>query len=380
LIFIRKLLSSDTIIVSGPPKLANLQQDDLEIVAGSRGSMAELLAPHFIENKRNAGAKFTRGLLFAASTLFFPVGLGLLGKSVVVPEGSIGIALNDGKPEIMGAGRHCLLSPLNPRYRFQTFALTAKEISCQNYHILQIGDEEFGLAQVQGQPLILGSGCHVIDDPFFQLIKRVPQVSESISHQTLHRVIVQEGKRGIAMDGDKPLLLAPGIYQRKSPLFNFKRSVNVDRQYVDLEPFFIITVFDGQVGIAFKGGVLSVLNPGEHWLNAEQNEEFLGFLPTTEQVREMSVLDILTSDGLLVRIKGSVSFRIRDPDKAMKNIGHFEALDAGLTQREKGKIRELIFGTILKRCNDTLASLLTGSDLLTSGGLGFATANSAIGR
>ncbi len=85
----------------------------------------------------------------------------------------------------------------------------------------------------------------------------------------------------------------------------------------------------------------------------------------------MSVLDILTSDGLLVRIKGSVSFRVRDPDRALKNIGHYEALDSGLTQREKGKIRELLFGTILKRCNDTLASLLTGSDLLTSGGLGY---------
>jgi hypothetical protein len=64
----------------------------------------------------------------------------------------------------------------------------------------------------------------------------------------------------------------------------------------------------------------------------------------------------------------------------MKNIGHFEALDPGLTQRERGKIRELIFGTILKRCNDTLASLLTGSDLLTSGGLGFATANMAVSK
>ncbi len=289
------------------------------------------------------------------------------------------MSLNDGRPELLGPGRHCLVSPLNPRRTFRIFPLTSRDIVCQNIHVLQVGEEEYGLATVQGQPLILGPGIHIIDDPFFQLIGRVPQVSKSISHQTLHRVIVPEGKRGIAMDGDKPLLLAPGIYQRKSPLFKFKRSVNVDRQYEDLEPFYIITVFDGQVGVAFKGGVLAILEPGEHWLNAEQNEEFLGFLPTTEQVREMSTLDILTSDGLLVRIKGSVSFRIRNPDKAMKNIGHYEALDPGLTQREKGKIRELIFGTILKRCNDTLASLLTGSDLLTSGGLGFATANTAIG-
>lgn len=49
--------------------------------------------------------------------------------------------------------------------------------------------------------------------------------------------------------------------------------MNVDRQFVDLEPFYIITVFDGQVGVAFKSGVLDVLQPGEHWLNAEKNEE-----------------------------------------------------------------------------------------------------------
>lgn len=272
--------------------------------------------------------------------------------------------------------------------------------------MLQIGEEEFGLASDQGQPLILGPGVHVIDNPFFAMVGRVPQSSESISHQTLHRVIVPEGKRGIAMDGDKPLLLTPGIYQRKSPLFKFKVGTgapgvrgNCATQRLHSAPSMWIASLStwspstSSLSLTAKSALrsraacwtcCSRANTGSmprktkrcgecgnetRWTHPSCTQ-FLGFLPTTEQVREMSVLDILTSDGLLVRIKGSVSFRVRDPDRALKNIGHYEALDSGLTQREKGKIRELLFGTILKRCNDTLASLLTGSDLLTSGGLG----------
>lgn len=51
--------------------------------------------------------------------------------------------------------------------------------------------------------------------------------------------------------------------------------------------------------------------PGTHPLFGERNEEFVGFLETTEQVRDLATLDILTSDGLMVRIHGSISFRIR---------------------------------------------------------------------
>ena len=118
------------------------------------------------------------------------------------------------------------------------------------------------------------------------------------------------------------LILESGIYTRISPLFTFVKTAPIDDQKVSLPPYSIITVHDAQVGIAYLKGELEILEPGEHWLNAKSNQIFLAFLPTTEQVKSLKNIDILTSDGLMVRVKGSVSFRIVDPRRAVVNIGY----------------------------------------------------------
>lgn len=228
----------------------NQVSDDLGIVNGVRGTLTEVLGNRFVT--RTPGQKFGRGLLYVGSAMMIFPGLGFLSKSVMVPDGSIGIAVNDGVPEIYRPGRHCLISPLNKKKHFRTFELTNPYINVQNLHILQIGDEEYALASDQGKPLILGPGVHFIDNAFFKLLMRVPQSQKIISNGTLHRVIIEEGRRGIAMDGQIPIFLKPGVYTRLSPLFQFLKSVPVDEQVVELGPYIIVTPFDGEVGIAFK--------------------------------------------------------------------------------------------------------------------------------
>ena len=85
------------------------------------------------------------------------------------------------------------------------------------------------------------------------------------------------------------MILESGIYTRISPLFEFKKSAAIDDQRVQLSPFSIITVHQSQVGIAYNRGQLSILKPGEHWLNAQENQLFLSMLPTTEQVKALAV-------------------------------------------------------------------------------------------
>ena len=69
-------------------------------------------------------------------------------------------------------------------------------------------------------------------------------------------------------------------------MFKFHEMKPIISQEVILEPWSVITgtpltsslstanflVWDGQVGIAYNRGVLKVLNPGEHVLNAEENQ------------------------------------------------------------------------------------------------------------
>lgn len=103
---------------TGP--MATVQRDDLGIVPGRKGSLEAVLASVLVENQRSSGAKVARAVLYAAGVVLLPLGIGLLSKSVVVPEGSVGISINDGRPELMGPGRHCLVSPFNPRHSFRT--------------------------------------------------------------------------------------------------------------------------------------------------------------------------------------------------------------------------------------------------------------------
>ncbi len=127
------------------------------------------------------------------------------------------------------------------------------------------------------KPVLLGPGVHIIDNPFFSLSRRANQTDVVISvssnqcflcsfpigfflkHQTLHRVIIPQGMRGVALDGDIPLLLQPGIYTRVSPTFQFKKACPVDEQVVELNPFLVITVFTSQVGVAYKRGAKKML-------------------------------------------------------------------------------------------------------------------------
>jgi regulator of protease activity HflC (stomatin/prohibitin superfamily) len=238
------------------------------------------------------------------------------------------------------------------------------------YHslcIITVFEDKLGLGFEQGRPIVLRPGVHVITSVYFNFERFVTQ-DENFSHGTIHRYIIRSGERALAWEGNVPMILTEGIYQRVSPLFKFVRSKRIDQAVVDLKPFSVITVDEGRVGVCYDRGQLSVLLPGEHWLNAEKNQKFLSFLPTTQQVKGLKTLEVLTTDGLLVRIKGSITFRIQDPHTAIINIGSSDTdLSSDLTTT--------IFCTIMHRANDTLASILTGTDILSTAGMGFASSS-----
>jgi regulator of protease activity HflC (stomatin/prohibitin superfamily) len=256
-----------------------------------------------------------------------------------------------------------LLSPLNNQ--MELFSVIAPHINRGALHIINVKDSQFGLAKIAGQPKILFPGTHVVNDPLFQFDGFIDQLTPVLQHGSLHRIIVAEGTRALAWIGDDPKMFTAGIYYFHSPLFNYVGSAKINTRNVRLGPFHIVTVDDGRVGIAYDNGVLNILPPGEHWLNAKNNQTFRAFLPTTEQVRQLRTLEVLTNDGLVVQVIGSITFHIADPHKAVLNIGADK-------KKKDDNITGAIFETIMHRSNDTLASILTGTSVLTSAGMGFA--------
>jgi regulator of protease activity HflC (stomatin/prohibitin superfamily) len=346
----------------------SMDEVDAVYVKGRKGTVQEVLGDYFQEQKRSSCSAFSR-VACAVGCCFTGIGcLYLSSKHSLVPDGFIGISDNNGHPEILGPGRHITLSPLNSSISVRK--VTDPHINLLTLHIVTVSDDKFGLASEQKRPLVLLPGIHVFDSPFFEFDRLISQNTDWVSHSTFHRVIVRQGTRGIAWEGNTPLLLEAGIYEWVSPLFEFVKAVSVDQDVVDLQPYTIVTVDDGRVGVCYRRGILSVLKPGEHWLSSEVNERFVGFLPMTQQVRELKPLDVLTNDGLMVRIKGSITFSICDPEVAVIHIGSDS--EAVMVQDRRDNLATSLFRTIMKRANDTLASLLTGTDVLTAAGLGFA--------
>jgi regulator of protease activity HflC (stomatin/prohibitin superfamily) len=260
--------------------------------------------------------------------------------------------------------------------------LTDPVINKATLWIVTVDKDKFGLAWEQGEPLILGPGVHIRNSSFFAFDKFVNQNTNVISHGPYHRIIVEQGHRAISWLGDKPLLLLPGVHTINSSIFRYDSSAPNDKQVVNLAPYTVVTVRDGEVGVGYRRGVLSVLEPGEHWLNSQVNEVFVDFLPTTKQVMLLKPLDVLTSDGLILRVRGSICFHISNPIKTLKTVGNqiLYGLDdkKGSTKPQKDyldtqqNISSKLFGTIMLRADTTFASILTGSEALSSMALGMA--------
>ena len=156
---------------------------DLGIVPGKRGTLETVIGDALVSEERPVIQKVARMALYAVSAITLFPGLYLLSKQVVVPSGYIGIGMSGtGQSEVLPPGMHCLISPANRRSNFRLFPLTDKDIHWQDVHVVQIKDDEFGLATEQGKPLILGPGVHVTRSAFFVLLGRVPQSAEVIEH------------------------------------------------------------------------------------------------------------------------------------------------------------------------------------------------------
>lgn len=340
---------------------------DKYIMKGKQGSFTEMFGPYLQENKRNGGTNLYRQLCVSLCCITVVGGWYVCSEHSLIPDGKIGISMNDGQPEIYGPGRHVLLSPCNTNLRM--FDAVRPHINVGSLNIINVNDDQYGLGMYAGEPKILLPGLHIQTDPLFTFTKFQNQREKVISHGSLHRIIVEEGTRALAWKGNEPQLFNAGIYHFVSPLFKYERSVKIDVTVAKLDSFCVVTVDEGRVGIAYDRGVLRILDPGEHWMNAQENQKFLDFLPTTQQVRELKTLEVLTNDGLVVKVLGSITFRIISPHKAVLNIG---SSSAEAKDKHAGAITQSIFSTIMRRANDTLASLLTGTSILTSAGMGFA--------
>ena len=215
------------------------------------------------------------------------VQLGNLTILRILP-GELGKGQMNGQPLLLGPGVHLLNDPL---FNFLgTVPATAPHIAVANtLHVITVGREELGLCLANAQGHFLGPGRHAICHARFEFRGLSSAKSEYLTVGSKHRVFLAEGRLGLAWDGGRPIVLEPSPERAPqcfdSPTFAFERSVPATQQVIVHGSVKVITVRQGFVGVSFKDGSLEVLPPGRHVISSVTHA-FSGFLPTGQQTMQ----------------------------------------------------------------------------------------------
>eukprot|EP01083_Nonionella_stella_P285210 970831_1 len=185
-------------------------------------------------------------------------------------------------------------------------------------HLVKQG--EIALTQYGDEPQILGPGRHVLLSPLNNFLGVRDFREPVINHGPLHIIRVEMGQLGYAvnMETGKPLLLSRGQHIINSLHFVWKKFINFSEQVTNLDQLQVIRIETGKIGYAYRMGNLVILKPGLHLI--EPPDRFGDILSTQMQILELPLGLHETSDYVTLAIKASVFYRIVEPEKTLVRI------------------------------------------------------------
>ena len=246
------------------------------------------------------------------------VQLGTLTILRILP-GQVGKAQVNGQPRLLGPGVHLFNDPLFT-YLGTEDAASPKISVADTLQVITVGQEQIGLCLANAVGHFLGPGRHGIFHLRFQWVGFKSAREEYITVGSKHRVLISEGRLGLAWDKGKPLVLEPTADNTarcfNSSTFVFERSVSATQQVIVHGSLKVITVRQGFVGVSFRNGALEVLPPGRCILDSVTHA-FSGFLPTGQQTLQLESVDGMTSDNVGLKFDAAICVQVTDAKKAI---------------------------------------------------------------
>ncbi|KAG9392665.1 hypothetical protein J8273_6033 [Carpediemonas membranifera] len=261
---------------------------------------------------------------------------------VVKPQEFV-IVSHSGRPSIKGEGTYFLWSP---RQDFEaTVPRTTQHIEFRGLHIYQVPRGHVGLVWKENRPMLLGEGRHVIKDPNMKFEAETKSLaSDCFKHGTINIVRIPRGMLGHARlcDSSKPLILAAGLHVIDDSRFQFIKTIELNAQINKIGALELVRIETGQVGVAYKSGKLTILQPGLHLITPP--DRFDHHLSTQQQVLHLPETVHESADYVPLRVKADVFYIIKDPYLALSTITDIE-------------------NTIKETANATLAGIIRSSTL-----------------
>ena len=133
---------------------------------------------------------------------------------VVIPTGRVGFTRKNGKMEVLAPGRRRLWHP--QRQMVDTFEVNATNIQVGNWTFVRILPGEVGLAVQEGKPVLLDAGRHLLVSPEWRYIGTQNVNNDEVSWPevpALKVVRVRPGKVALVYENGEPQVLM----QRQDP-------------------------------------------------------------------------------------------------------------------------------------------------------------------
>jgi len=176
------------------------------------------------------------------------------------------------------------------------------------------------LTMNNGVPEILGPGRHVLLSPFNSYVGICNETDPVVNHGPLHilRVGIGQLGYGVDMEHGKPMLLSRGKHVIRSNTFLWRGFLTFRDARTTLDNIEVLRVETGYVASCYRHGQLFILTPGLHLI---QPPDRFGLLLSTQ----ITILDLPfavheTSDYVPLGIKSAVFYRVVEPLKALVRI------------------------------------------------------------
>jgi len=181
---------------------------------------------------------------------------------------------------------------------------------------------EIGLTQNADKPELLGPGRHVLLSPFNNFMGIRSVTDNVIVHGTINIIQVQRGSLGYAvnMKTGRPIILSKGKHIINDINFVWKKFITLRDRITNLDQLQIIRIETGSVGYCYVRGNLKILHPGLHLI--EPPDRFGDILSTQMQIIDLEEAVHETSDYVPLAIKAAVFFRIVKPERALRRISN----------------------------------------------------------
>jgi len=188
----------------------------------------------------------------------------LIGK--LVEPGKVGVISWNGKIQLVGDGRYILP---NPRASFKGVeSLTKNYINIESLTIIRVQRGEVGLANDNGQPLILGEGLHVRNNRLFQHVRFESVNQQYLKHGSIHIIRVPKGHYGLVTENTVPKLLPEGVHVTNSNVFSFDGLQLINQPYINHGTLHILRIPKGKVALVSDNNRPRLLE-GTHCINSK---------------------------------------------------------------------------------------------------------------